>query len=571
MNIWMDVDTALSEVPVNIAALIDDTDFKAREESIVYNQAGMDLVWNFVTTAGVMTQTVVTPTTAGVYDWVNQGNGMYSIEIPASGGVSINNDTEGFGWFTGFATGILPWRGPVIGLRAAVLNNALIDGGDLLDVNITHIADTSQTAGDIAALINALNDLTATETGAAVWNALLASYNLANSFGERINNIGSAADMSDAVWDESKTGHVAVGTFGEEVQAHSLSTELSTHDGKLDIVDGIVDNILIDTGTTLPAEHAALPTSAEITDAVWDELLTAGTHNVTTSAGRRLRDIASDIVLTGTSPNTAGTANTLIRIEFDGDASSVDGTYDPAVVIITGGTGIGQSRQIFEYDGTNKYAYINRTWKVIPDNTSTYTIVGHSGDTHVNEGLVTGGSSTTITLNALASSIDDTYIGQLIFLAAGTGEDQSRMIIDYNGTTKVATLDRAWETNPVNGATVYLILPATDLTVTTDKIDVIDAIVDAILLDTGTDGVVVATGSKTGYALSAAGIEANWDEVIEGALTARHFLRVVLAAVAGITTDGGLKFRDNADAKNRIVAVTDSSKNRTSITLDGSD
>ena len=571
MNIWMDVDTALSEVPVNIAALIDDTDFKAREESIVYNQAGMDLVWNFVTTAGVMTQTVVTPTTAGVYDWVNQGNGMYSIEIPASGGVSINNDTEGFGWFTGFATGILPWRGPVIGLRAAVLNNALIDGGDLLDVNITHIADTSQTAGDIAALINALNDLTATETGAAVWNALLASYNLANSFGERINNIGSAADMSDAVWDEAKTGHVAVGTFGEEVQAHSLSTELSTHDGKLDIVDGIVDNILIDTGTTLPAEHAALPTSAEITDAVWDELLTAGTHNVTTSAGRRLRDIASDIVLTGTSPNTAGTANTLIRIEFDGDASSVDGTYDPAVVVITGGTGIGQSRQIFEYDGTNKYAYINRTWKVIPDNTSTYTIVGHSGDTHVNEGLVTGGSSTTITLNALASSIDDTYIGQLIFLAAGTGEDQSRMIIDYNGTTKVATLDRAWETNPVNGATVYLILPATDLTVTTDKIDVIDAIVDAILLDTGTDGVVVATGSKTGYALSAAGIEANWDEVIEGALTARHFLRVVLAAVAGITTDGGLKFRDNADAKNRIVAVTDSSKNRTSITLDGSD
>jgi len=126
--IWMDVDAALSEVPINSVALIDDSDFKTREESVVYNQSGLDLLWNFVTTAGAYTQTAVTPTdTGGDYDWVNQGNGMYSIEIPASGGASINNDTEGFGWFSGFATGILPWSGPIIGFRAAGLNNLLID------------------------------------------------------------------------------------------------------------------------------------------------------------------------------------------------------------------------------------------------------------------------------------------------------------------------------------------------------------------------------------------------------------------------------------------------------------
>lgn len=123
----MDVDTALSEVPVNYAPLIDDTDFKTREESVTYDQAGMDLVWNFVTTAGAFTQTAVTPTTGGTYDWTNQGNGMYTIEIPASGGASINNDTEGFGWFSGYATGVLPWVGPIIGFRAAGLNNKLVD------------------------------------------------------------------------------------------------------------------------------------------------------------------------------------------------------------------------------------------------------------------------------------------------------------------------------------------------------------------------------------------------------------------------------------------------------------
>lgn len=122
-DIWMNVDAALAEVPVNILPLIDDTDFKTRETGITYDQAGMDLVWNFVTAAGAFTQTAVTPTTSGDYDWTNQGDGMYTIEIPASGGSSINNDTEGFGWFTGICTGVLAWRGPVIGFRAAAHND----------------------------------------------------------------------------------------------------------------------------------------------------------------------------------------------------------------------------------------------------------------------------------------------------------------------------------------------------------------------------------------------------------------------------------------------------------------
>lgn len=126
-DIFMDVDAALSEVPVNLLPLTDDTDFKTIETAVAFNAAGLTLVWNFVTTAGAYTQTAVTPTSAGTYDWGNQGNGMYSIEIPATGGASINNDTEGFGWFTGVATGVLPWRGPVIGFRASGLNDLLID------------------------------------------------------------------------------------------------------------------------------------------------------------------------------------------------------------------------------------------------------------------------------------------------------------------------------------------------------------------------------------------------------------------------------------------------------------
>lgn len=127
-DIWMDVDTALTGVPVNLVPLVDDTDFKTIEEGIAYNAAGMDLIWNFITTGGTMTGINVTPTTSGDYDWAHQDGGMYKIEIPASGGISANNDTEGFGWFTGKCDGVLAWRGPMIGFRSADHNNAFTDG-----------------------------------------------------------------------------------------------------------------------------------------------------------------------------------------------------------------------------------------------------------------------------------------------------------------------------------------------------------------------------------------------------------------------------------------------------------
>lgn len=150
-DIWMDVDTALAEVPVNILPLLDATDFKTIEDAVTYNAAGLALYWHFVTTGGAYTVTAVTPTTAGAYDWTDQGAaGVYTIEIPASGGASINNDTEGFGWFTGVATGVLPWRGPTIGFRAAALNDALIDGGDLLDVSVTQWLGTAAATPTVA-------------------------------------------------------------------------------------------------------------------------------------------------------------------------------------------------------------------------------------------------------------------------------------------------------------------------------------------------------------------------------------------------------------------------------------
>jgi aspartate 1-decarboxylase len=135
-DMYLDVDVAVT-ILVNLLPLTDDTDFKSREISVAYDAGGMDLVWNFTTSAGVVTQTAVTPSSGSVsplgnYAWTHVGDGMYTILIPASGGASISNNQEGYGYFTGYATGVLPWRSPIYCFRAANINDALCDTTTLI-------------------------------------------------------------------------------------------------------------------------------------------------------------------------------------------------------------------------------------------------------------------------------------------------------------------------------------------------------------------------------------------------------------------------------------------------------
>lgn len=67
------------------------------------------------------------------------------------------------------------------------------------------------------------------------------------------------------------------------------------------------------------------------------------------------------------------------------------------------------------------------------------------------------GASTTITLVSGANATNDFYNDMAIVLISGTGAGQVRKISDYNGSSKVATVDTAWATNPDN-TTTYIIL-----------------------------------------------------------------------------------------------------------------
>lgn len=83
---------------------------------------------------------------------------------------------------------------------------------------------------------------------------------------------------------------------------------------------------------------------------------------------------------------------------------------------------------------------------------STYNAVGSFG--HSTQGVIRqetaqAGASTTITLDSGASATTDFYKDDWIKILTGTGSaNQPRRITAYNGSTKVATIDPAWDVTP---------------------------------------------------------------------------------------------------------------------------
>ncbi len=228
---------------------------------------------------------------------------------------------------------------------------------------------------------------------------------------------------------------------------------------RLDLSDAILTSGVSQVNLMLQGAAGMVPTAIEIqldlVDNVWDEILIGSTHNINNSSGKRMREAGAPLIREETAQGS-GTGNN--QIQLDTGASAIDGAYDPAMVLIIDGTGLGQTRLILEYDGTTKTATVDRNWKVNPDGTSVFQILAFAGREHVNEGLARDGDISTVTLNVLASAEDDVYVGQAIFIRSGTGEDQRKFVIAYNGTTKVATVHTPWGVIP-DSTSGYVMLP----------------------------------------------------------------------------------------------------------------
>jgi hypothetical protein len=145
---------------------------------------------------------------------------------------------------------------------------------------------------------------------------------------------------------------------------------------------------------------------------------------------------------------------------------------------------------------------------------------------------VVSATATTVRLAATESAIDGFLNFREIVILAGTGVGQLRVIESYVGATQTATLDRAWDTTPVAGDDYLLLLSKRtfpDRQEVRDSlklapsggapaVDSVDAHLDDILVDTGTDiparftgieGATFATGTDSLEAIRNQG-DAAW-------------------------------------------------------------
>ena len=142
-------------------------------------------------------------------------------------------------------------------------------------------------------------------------------------------------------------------------------------------------------------------------------------------------------------------ADTLIVVHPDLQPVQIQRTSDTAWTATT-----------ITFDSVPKYAF-NIDFHT--NNSETLTVSAVSGNITLtttsskhDTGTAQAGASTTITLKSSSSSTDDYYNGLYITITGGTGAGQVRIIEDYVGSTKVATVDRAWTTTP-NSTSTYSI------------------------------------------------------------------------------------------------------------------
>lgn len=152
----------------------------------------------------------------------------------------------------------------------------------------------------------------------------------------------------------------------------------------------------------------------------------------------------------------------------------------------------------------------------------------------VQQGTAQAGAAGTLTLESGASATNDQYNGDILIITDGTGFGQARLISDYVGATKVASVSPNWTETPDN-TSVYVVAPfavmlAPDIraavglasanldTQLTAIDDYIDTEVAAIKAKTDN---LPASPAATGDIPSAATIaDAVWDEALSGHTTA---------------------------------------------------
>jgi hypothetical protein len=152
-------------------------------------------------------------------------------------------------------------------------------------------------------------------------------------------------------------------------------------------------------------------------------------------------------ILPATTSDVASATNNTVTLST---GSNTDDFYNGGTITLTTGTGQGETGTILDWNGATKTATMTQNWVTNPDNTSVANITqGPSPIPQTNCGInVVSATSNTIELDNNGSTTDGFYDGGTISIVAGTGQGQTGIIANWDGTTNTATMTLTWTTIP---------------------------------------------------------------------------------------------------------------------------
>lgn len=344
---------------VKIGPFVDDTDGATPETALSIANTDIKLSKNGASYANKNSG-------GGTHD----ANGMYTVTFDAT-----DTNTVGRLEYSVKVAGALSVWGEFWVLEEAIYDALFAASAAAFDsnqrVDVGSVGGTAQTANDNGADINAIladtnelqtnqgNWLTATgfstHSAADVWTSVTRTLTANTNF-----NDPTAAAIADAVLDEALSGHLGAGSLGKAVAdietdatailldtGTTLPATLATIEGKIDTIDGIVDAILVDTGTTLDGKLNTI-------DGIVDSILVDTGTTIPAQIAALNNISVSDILTTqmtesynvdGAAPTLAQALHLLIAINTDFvisgttlTARKLDGSTTAATFTLDDGT-----------------------------------------------------------------------------------------------------------------------------------------------------------------------------------------------------------------------------------------
>lgn len=238
---------------------------------------------------------------------------------------------------------------------------------------------------------------------------------------------------------------------------YATSTALTSVGNAVTTIDGIVDSILEDTGTTLPSTLSGIVSDIEGVVTLIEEDVIPPIEDLYSLTDSNLTILQTTLQPYASVHSQASQGATDSSITLHSSASATNGYYVGMRIVMSSGGGAGQSRVITAYNGSSKVATVSPNWVTNPT-TGGYYIVPQAST------YLTPESVATVSADVWSESTRTLTAGTNIVLAKGTGITGFNDLSQANIRTAVGLASANLDT----------------------QLSTIDGVVDDILVDTGT-------------------------------------------------------------------------------------